>query len=199
MSILTSAKREAMPGSECRAHVGVEIQALAQGHVDAGEAASDGRGDGAFEADAGAVQAIDDAFGSDWPVLRMSAALSSAISQSMATPVASTARRAAWETSGPMPSPGMRVTRCGIYLPCSETQTVCQFVTTEMGGTLTAPRRPRARSPGNAGRRSWPNRRKCQAYRSLTGDIGKSGCGVPASTVAPSLTGTAISFRSAET
>ena len=45
-----------------RAHVGVEIEALAQGDVDAGEAASDGRGDGAFEADAGAVEAIEDAF-----------------------------------------------------------------------------------------------------------------------------------------
>ena len=46
-----------------RAHVGVEIEALAQGDVDAGETASDGRGDGALEADAGAVEAIENALG----------------------------------------------------------------------------------------------------------------------------------------
>ena len=44
-------------------HISVEVEALAQSDVDAGEAASDGRGDGALEADAGSVQAIEDAFG----------------------------------------------------------------------------------------------------------------------------------------
>ena len=48
--------------------------------------------------------------GSDWPVLAMMSPLSSATSQSMDTPVASMARRAAEETSGPIPSPGIKVT-----------------------------------------------------------------------------------------
>src|SRR5579883_636228 len=39
----------------------------------------------------------------------MTEAFSSTCSQSMRTPVASTARRAALATSGPMPSPGIRV------------------------------------------------------------------------------------------
>ena len=56
--------------------------------------------------DAGAVQA----FGSDSPVLRMTSEFSSTVSQSIATPVASTARRAALATSGPIPSPGIKVT-----------------------------------------------------------------------------------------
>src|ERR1700681_1959783 len=42
-----------------RAHVGVKIQTLAKGDIDAGEAASDGGSDRAFKADPGAVQAID--------------------------------------------------------------------------------------------------------------------------------------------
>jgi len=62
MSILTSAKRNAGQRVH-RAHVGVEIETLAQGDVDTGEAASDGRGDGTLQADAGAVQAGENAFG----------------------------------------------------------------------------------------------------------------------------------------
>src|ERR1019366_10115593 len=53
---------------------------------------------------------------SDSPVFRMRPALSSAISQSTWTPVASTTRRAAWATSGPMPSPGIKVTGYDIHL-----------------------------------------------------------------------------------
>src|SRR5580698_4127704 len=48
--------------------------------------------------------------GSETPVLRINSSLSWTTSQSMETPVASTARRAAEETSGPIPSPGINVT-----------------------------------------------------------------------------------------
>src|SRR5215475_6191946 len=51
--------------------------------------------------------------GTDCPVLAMISGLSSATSQSIWTPVASTARRVAADTSGPIPSPGMRVTWWG--------------------------------------------------------------------------------------
>src|ERR1700733_2558457 len=48
--------------------------------------------------------------GNETPALRITSSFSSTTSHSIATPVASTARRAAEETSGPIPSPGIKVT-----------------------------------------------------------------------------------------
>src|SRR3984957_8226103 len=48
--------------------------------------------------------------GRETPALRITSSFSSTTSQSIETPVASTARRAAEETSGPIPSPGIKVT-----------------------------------------------------------------------------------------
>ncbi len=50
--------------------------------------------------------------GSGVPYFSMTSAPASAISHSMSTPVASTTRRIAVVSSGPIPSPGMRVTVC---------------------------------------------------------------------------------------
>ena len=45
------------------AEVGVQLEALAQGDVDAGKAAADGRGDGALERDMGALEGVNQFLG----------------------------------------------------------------------------------------------------------------------------------------
>ena len=94
------------------AHVGVEIERLAQRDVDGAEALADGRADRALERDAVLRIESSTSCGSVVPVFSATAAPASCTSQSMATPAASRTRCVAAHTSGPMPSPGINVTVC---------------------------------------------------------------------------------------
>jgi len=90
-----------------RPEIQKQIEPLAQRHIDAMVASADRSGDGPFQPDARAFQGFEHGIGQK--AIRFSArarAPALQTSQSMATPVASTARTAAAATSGPMPSPG---------------------------------------------------------------------------------------------
>ena len=89
----------------------VQLELVAERDVDRAEARADRRRDRALEGDA--VLATDSSVssGSGVPASSMTSTPAWRTSHSRATPVASRTRRVASVSSGPVPSPGMRVTR----------------------------------------------------------------------------------------
>jgi hypothetical protein len=94
-------------------HRGEEVEALAERHVHAAEPRADRRRDRAFDGDAAIADRVEGLVGQE-RALGLERAPAVRSTHSMSTPVASRTSRAAAATSGPMPSPGMSVTRCAI-------------------------------------------------------------------------------------
>ena len=95
-----------------RAQVRVQAERLAERHVDAAEALPHRRRDRALDGDLVAPDRLEDVLpGAACRGPRSSASPASTTSHSNSMPVASRTRRVASASSGPMPSPGIRVTR----------------------------------------------------------------------------------------
>ena len=111
MSISTSSKRVFNPGSECTGRtLANRSKCLRSATLTLGNPPPMGVVTGPLRPTL--VRSIDSMTwgGSTWPDFDMMLAFKSARCQSMATPVALTARMVASATSGPMPSPGINVT-----------------------------------------------------------------------------------------
>ncbi len=96
-----------------RPHLRVEVEAVAQRDVDRAEALADRRRDRALQRDA--VRRIESSVASGSgspPCSCITSAPAGWTSHSKSTPVASSTRRVASVSSGPVPSPGMSVTAC---------------------------------------------------------------------------------------
>src|SRR5262249_24825131 len=112
---------------------GVEVQLLAQGHVDGAEALAHGRGTRALEGDAGAAAQVERGRrprarvtgGSGSPKRSGAPRPAQASTQVRDAPAAWTTARMAAVTSGPMPSPAISTTGVVTHLSRGLTVTGC--------------------------------------------------------------------------
>ena len=104
-----------------RPHTGVEAELVAQGDVDRAEARADRRRDGALQRDPVPLDRLEGRLGRGVPALSITSTPACWTSHVNSTPVASSTRRAASVSSGPVPSPGTSVTVYGIGREDSDT------------------------------------------------------------------------------